>query len=224
MEIESLLKSMAIHGTFQVNQESIECVKNFEPVKWTQEGKAVTDVIDELARLNSRRRNQVFAIDTGSQKSGFCQFEITPDGYQPYRMITHGVIDNADLVILLMLKKDCAIVMENFQSMGMAVGKSVFDSCIWLGRFIEMARRSNDKRPVFLMHRTTVKREICGQTRAKDKNVRQSIIDMFGVGGGDGKVPQIGTKKNKGPLYGVSSHVWSALAVGISLDKITSRR
>lgn len=235
MEIGSLSRGMAIHGTFQVNRESIECVKNFKPVGLTQESKAVRDVIGEFDMLKSGglirfqenstvhpARNQVFAIDTGSQKSGYCKFEITPDGEQPYRIITHGVVDNADLVIFLLLQKDCAIVMENFQAMGMAVGKSVFDSCIWLGRFIEMARRVNDQRPVFLMHRTTVKREICGQTRAKDANVRQAIIDMFtGVEDG-GKVPQIGTKKNQGPLYGVKSHVWSALAVGISLDKLMS--
>jgi hypothetical protein len=42
--------------------------------------------------------------------------------------------------------------------------------------------------------------------RAKDANIRQALIDRFGA---------VGTKKMPGPLFGVSSHYWAALAVAV---------
>ena len=59
-----------------------------------------------------------------------------------------------------------------------------------------------------------MKLALCGSARAKDANVRQAIIDRFaGVGG---KAVAVGTKKNPGPLYGISNHKWSALALCIT--------
>ena len=56
-----------------------------------------------------------------------------------------------------------------------------------------------------------MKLNLCGNPRAKDANIRQAIIDRFG-----GKAAAIGTKKNPGPLYGVSGDVWAAIAVGLT--------
>ena len=64
------------------------------------------------------------------------------------------------------------------------------------------------------IYRMDVKMYLCNNTRAKDGNIRQAIIDRYPANGG-GKTPQIGTKKHPGPLYGVSKDVWSALAVAI---------
>jgi hypothetical protein len=58
------------------------------------------------------------------------------------------------------------------------------------------------------VYRRDVKLHICGSQRAKDANIRQALIDCYG-----GKVEAIGKKKAPGPLYGISSHAWSALAV-----------
>jgi hypothetical protein len=50
------------------------------------------------------------------------------------------------------------------------------------------------------------------QRRAKDQNIRQALIDRLGPPG---------TKKNPGPTYGVTSHMWSALAVAVTAhDKL----
>ena len=51
---------------------------------------------------------------------------------------------------------------------------------------------------------------LCKNNRAKDKNIRQALIDRFGPG-----KAAIGTKKAPGPLYGLKSHLWSALAVAV---------
>ena len=48
---------------------------------------------------------------------------------------------------------------------------------------------------------------LCGNMKAKDSNIRQALIDRFGV---------VGTKKNPGWFYGVSKDVWQAIAVGVT--------
>jgi hypothetical protein len=60
-----------------------------------------------------------------------------------------------------------------------------------------------------------VKLHLCGTNKAKDANVRQALLDMFPRTGG-GAVPQVGTKKEPGPLYGISTHAWPALGVAIT--------
>ena len=47
---------------------------------------------------------------------------------------------------------------------------------------------------------------LCGQTKAKDTNVRQALIDRFGV---------VGTKKNQGWFYGFKADIWQAYALGV---------
>ena len=93
--------------------------------------------------------------------------------------------------------------------MGMAVGHEVFDTCRWTGRFQQAVyQRGIYPAHMQLVRRNAVKLALCGTPRAKDPNIRQAIIDRFGT---------VGTKKNPGPLYGISSHKWSALAVAITL-------
>ena len=48
---------------------------------------------------------------------------------------------------------------------------------------------------------------LCYDSRAKDGNIRQALIDRFGP---------VGTKKAPGWFYGVSKDVWAAVAVGVT--------
>lgn len=61
------------------------------------------------------------------------------------------------------------------------------------------------------MTRRAVKLHLCGSMRAKDGNIRQALVDRFG-----GQAQAVGTKKAPGPLFGLSSHRWSALAVAVT--------
>lgn len=90
---------------------------------------------------------------------------------------------------------------------GMPAGKEVFETCIWIGRFMQAYSPTFTTRIL----RATIKTHICGSARAKDGNVRQAIIDRFG-----GKDVAIGKKANPGLLFGVSGDVWQALAVAIT--------
>ncbi len=110
-----------------------------------------------------------------------------------------------------------ALAVEMVASYGMAVGASVFDTCVWIGRFIQhwqdykLDERS-DPLPFLLVYRREVKLHICGSSRAKDANIRQALIDRYG-----GKEKAIGKKATPGPLYGMSGDCWSALAVAVTV-------
>lgn len=89
---------------------------------------------------------------------------------------------------------------------GMPAGKTVFDTCLWIGRYFQHWVELMDRDPR-LIERRKVKLHICGSARAKDGNVRQSLIDRYG---------EPGTKKEPGMLYGVSADVWQALGLAVT--------
>ncbi|MGE0349831.1 hypothetical protein [Hydrogenophaga sp.] len=132
-----------------------------------------------------------------------------------------GVVPNAEA--LERLQGDWSfyahhLAIEMIASYGMPVGREVFETCVWIGRFMQVWK---DPEAVELVYRKDVKMHLCGTPRAKDPNVRQAIIDLFPATGG-GKCAQIGTKGQPGPLYGVSSHAWPAL--GVALTAQASRK
>ena len=91
----------------------------------------------------------------------------------------------------------------------MAVGAEVFETVYWIGRFAERAiQLDHAAERVF---RRDVKLHLCGNSRAKDANIRQALIDRYG-----GKEQAIGRKASQGPLYGLSGDCWSALAVAVT--------
>lgn len=103
---------------------------------------------------------------------------------------------------------DCVI--EMVASYGMPVGAEVFETCVWIGRFMELwvPWHNTEAKRIF---RLAVKLHLCGDSRAKDANIRQALIDRFG-----GKEKAIGRKASPGPLYGMTGDCWSALAVAIT--------
>lgn len=155
----------------------------------------------------------ILAIDPGTTQSAWCEF----DG--------HRVVDcdiQSNEVVLSKLRFYAGkyrIAIEMIASYGMPVGKEVFETVLWIGRFVEACSQCAVE-PT-LVYRKDVKLHLCNSARAKDPNVRQALIDRFEPTGG-GKIPQIGTVKQPGPLYGVSSHVWAALAVAVTFQDTKS--
>lgn len=147
----------------------------------------------------------ILAIDPGNIESAYCLIE-----KETYKPIEFGKINNHELLYKMNFRGFeyyDEFVIEMVASYGMAVGKEVFDTCVWIGRFIE-ASKSNKVNQIY---RKDVKMNLCNSMRAKDSNIRQALIDRFGV---------VGTKKNKGWFYGFKADIWSAYAVGITyLDK-----
>jgi len=117
-------------------------------------------------------------------------------------MLQHDGIDSENLTVAC----------EGLQCFGMPVGKETFETAYNIG---ELRYLCFDQGIAFKMvFRSEVKNFLCHSAQAKDSNIRQAILDSFPATGG-GTTPQVGTKKQPGPLFGVSSHSWSALAVAL---------
>jgi hypothetical protein len=56
---------------------------------------------------------------------------------------------------------------------------------------------------------------IFSERDSDDAEIRRRLIERFPATGG-GSIPQIGTKAQPGPLYGVSGHCWQALSVVVT--------
>lgn len=158
----------------------------------------------------------ILAIDPGNEYSGF----VIIDGRK--NVIDKGKLDNKSLMKLIadLFPQPDYLAIEMPASYGMAVGRTVFDTCVWVGMFsmlvgpyktYKVYRKSVNK----LHGIDSVAMHLCRSTRAKDSNIRQALIDMYPPTGG-GKTPQIGTKKQPGPLYGFSADMWAALAVAVT--------
>ena len=151
---------------------------------------------------------RVLAIDPGPLQTGYALM----NGLEVERF---GIVENEFLMSRALPgygRYPDLMAYEMIACYGMPVGAEVFDTCIWIGRFIE--RFMADSKPVF---RRDVKHHLCNSAKAKDGNIRQAIIDKYPPTGG-GKTPQIGTKAQPGPLFGITSHVWPAIGVGLTVQ------
>jgi hypothetical protein len=164
-----------------------------------------------IARYAPRPR--ILALDPGTTQTGVVLYD--PEVSEP--VVHSEVCDN--VVLLNWLNgKPCArhadisltgphvLAVEMIASYGMPVGAEVFQTCVWIGRFIEAWGRDHT-----LVYRKDVKLNLCQSHKAKDTNVWAAIVDRFG-----GKDAAVGKKATPGPLYGVTSHARAALAVALT--------
>jgi len=153
----------------------------------------------------------IIGVDPGTKESGVVT--ITDNGM----VVSAEIIDNEDLINcgndLINSHLQDVLVVEKITSMGMAVGQTVFDTVFFTGRLYEKFHELVAR--FYSMPRLEVKLHLCGNNRAKDPNIRQALIDKYPAVGG-GAVPQIGIKKEPGPLFNIKSHCWSALALCIT--------
>ena len=157
--------------------------------------------------------NTLLAIDPGNTESGWCV--IDADTRRP---IEFGKWSNHDLIrgIRDGLFEQCdGAVIEQIghYGTGMPAGRTVFDTCVWIGRFVEAIRLTADAPPEpSLTLRPTVKAHHCGSAKAKDGNVAQALADRFAPGQPNrGK----GTKAAPGWFHGFAADVWQAYALAV---------
>ena len=144
-----------------------------------------------------KKTQPIFAIDPGNTFSAYILFT-------PEKILFKGKISNEELMLVLCTFRDeivdCRLYIEGIASYGMAVGKEVFQTCIWIGRF--MQEFGADKTEI--VYRQAIKVHHCNSVRAKDGNIRQALIDKYGIQG---------VKKDQGFTYGINADIWSALAI-----------
>jgi hypothetical protein len=151
----------------------------------------------------------VFAIDPGPEVSAFVYWD-----HSKQEIMDHGIIKND----VMLWKLNCmvsvpyeSVAIEMIASYGMPVGREVFETCVWIGRFIQSCPIPREAK---LYYRKDIKLHLCGSPRAKDGNVRQALLDLVG--------PQ-GKKAQPGPTYGIKSHAWAALAVAVYAGHVASQ-
>jgi len=145
----------------------------------------------------------ILGLDPGTTHTGCVWFDGT-------RVVRSEHLENAGVVVAVSsidvpMHID-SVACEMLQCQGMPVGAETFETAYWIGRFMDRCGRVWHR-----VYRNEVKLHLCGSARAKDPNIRQALLDRWG-----GKAAAVGTKKSPGPLYGVTGHCWSALAVAVT--------
>ena len=145
----------------------------------------------------------VIGLDPGTEKSAVAVFN-------GLSVTDAGEMSNRELLSWLIGRRVTGrvLVIEQIESFGMAVGREVFETVFWTGRFAEAWCPSRFER----VPRREVKQHLCHSARATDANIRQALIDRFGPG----TDKAFGKKKTPGPLYGITGHKVAALAVAIT--------
>lgn len=147
----------------------------------------------------------VLAIDPGNVESAWCV--IDADTYRPQSFAKQPNADVLDVCEYAM-----PVAIEMIRSYGMAVGAEVFETCVWIGRFIERHETWHAPLTPALVYRADVKLHHCHSSKAKDSNVRQALVDRFAPGQPNhGK----GTKAEPGWFYGFRADVWQAYALAV---------
>ena len=153
---------------------------------------------------------RVLAIDPGNTESGYAL--IDADTRAPIEV---GKIDNHLLRSKLIggsLQTVEVGAVEMIASYGMAVGKEVFETCVWIGRFYEAIGQTRIGPAPTFVKRNPVKVHHCHSAKAKDSNITQALIDRFASGEPNrGK----GTKAAPGFFYGFRADIWQAYALAV---------
>ena len=150
----------------------------------------------------------IIAIDPGNVQSGYCVID-----QKTLRPLEFGKIDNEELLKKLESAAKQGwrwAVIEMVASYGMSVGRDVFDTTFWIGRFYQVL---SSWCPVRMMCRIEEKKHICHDSRANDTAIRRALIDRFAAHDlKNGK----GTKKAPDFFYGFKADVWAAYALGLT--------
>lgn len=146
--------------------------------------------------MDAEESGAIIAIDPGNEKSAF----VVWDGQT---IFNKGILENNELAFMLRRNNPPhrRAIIEMIASYGMPVGKTVFETCVWIGRFMECSPQHA------LIYRMDVKMHLCHTTRAKDSNIRQALIDRLGPPG---------VKASQGVTYGVKKDIWAALSVAVA--------
>lgn len=145
---------------------------------------------------------RIIAIDPGSKESGFCI--IREEDKTPLKF---GKEKNYELLEMLRRRPaGCRrAVIERVECYGMGVGRTVFETCVWTGRFLQTCENAGIR--AFLVPRRAVKLHLCGRASARDANIVGALKERFG---------EKGTKNNPGFFFGFKADVWQAYALGLT--------
>lgn len=152
----------------------------------------------------------VFCVDPGT----FCSAYAVWDGV---KILDKGHVENDHMTTVLAgysaRSGGLADVevggIEIMRGFGMPVGKEVFATCYWIGRWASLWARNRAGRFPVPIDRKDVAVHHCLKASAGDTNISAALKDRFG-----GK----GTTKEPGVFFGVAgADMWSACALAVYL-------
>jgi len=154
----------------------------------------------------------ILGIDPGPEKSGWCIYHPTLK-----KVILSGV-DETEIVLQWIRCREikphdfdlmnCALVIEKVVSYGQRIGGETIKTIEYIGKMQEAWRPRGT--PIMLS-RPEVLGILTGSRSTRESGAREALIDLHG-----GSEVAIGKKASPGPLYGVKSHAWSALALCVA--------
>jgi hypothetical protein len=151
---------------------------------------------------------RLLSIDPGNTESAFT---VVDEACRPLRI---GKLSNEDLLSTLVDLAEDGLDearIEMVASYGMAVGADVFETCVWIGRF-EQTLLYTLGVPTERQVRLPVKLHHCHDSKAKDSNIIQALVDRFARGQKNrGK----GTKGSPGWFHGFADDIWQAYALAV---------
>ena len=141
----------------------------------------------------------ILGIDPGNVESAWAG--IKPGDCQPYD-IGKATNDRVREMLrtIIRIRPDVHVAIEMVACYGMPVGAEVFETCVEIGRFVEICPTAQ------LVYRREIKLHHCQSARANDAAIRQALIDRFG---------NKGTKKQPGWFYGFKADIWAAYALAV---------
>lgn len=162
----------------------------------------------------------ILAIDPGTKESGYVVAE-----YDTMRPLRFGKVDNMEMLgiiseVLESSQYECTVAIEMVASYGMPVGREVFETVRWIGRFEQHIRESFPGTIIRFVYRRDEKLAVCHSPKANDATIRQALADRFAYG-----VPNRGkgTKKEPGFFYGFRADIWQAFAVAVTCHDTIER-
>jgi hypothetical protein len=189
---------------------------------------------------------KILAIDPGNEYSAYVVYEdrLIIKKEKALNAVVLDMIENRAIYPAVYYCEMLAI--EAPACYGLPVGHTTLETSEWVGVFRHAFGMDNSYR----VYRKSQNKEhgidsvtmhLCNSTRAKDPNVRQAIIDLYGgqdkaignkkcpkckgkgwYGAGRPECPVCHGDKWKhppGPLCGVAEDVWAALAVAITFSE-----
>lgn len=146
----------------------------------------------------------VIGLDPGYRESAMVMY----DGKSIWQ---HAIVENETMLSWLKTASlpEHVLVIEEMQlfASNYGVGREIFDSVFWSGRFAQIFQPHRCER----LLRSKVRGHL-GCSKGGDSAVRAALIDRFGPY----KEQAIGRKATPGPLFGLKSHEFSALAIAVT--------
>lgn len=149
---------------------------------------------------------KILAIDPGNEQSAWVRWDTETDSFveSSSRQLDLGLCKNGSFYhsFPILCNGVDMVACEMVQSYGMGVGRTIFETCLFVGELRALTRRCGI--PFNMYGRPTIKGQIGGRT---DAEIRASLRLRYG-------------EARKGEkLEGVKKDIWSALALASALTE-----